>query len=136
MIGATRQHMSKRTDQLHPYDTPLSSGFRFLSELIAWVSGPWVATQVNPFLAILVLVVLIGLPTVFSTKGDKRHTIVDTPGPVRVLFELLQYSVAAIAPWLIWPTPIAAICVLIVVVALALGLPRLSWLLRGTPPVE
>ena len=29
----------------HPFDTPLSSGLRFLAEIIAWVSCTWAAVQ-------------------------------------------------------------------------------------------
>jgi hypothetical protein len=120
----------------HPHDTPLSSGFRFLSEIIAWVAGPWAASQVHPLFAAAVLIALIGLPTVFSTRGDKRHMIVDTPGPFRVLIELLQYGVAAFAPWLVWPNLVAAVCTVIVISGLVLGLPRLRWLVRGAPAEE
>lgn len=128
--------MPSQPDLVHPYDTPLSSGVRFLSELIAWMAGTWAASHVHPLLAIVVLVVLIGLPTVLSTKGDKRHTVIDTPGPYRVLLELLQYAVAALVPWLIWPNWVAATCVVVVGVSLALGLPRFRWLMNGAPPFD
>ena len=68
----------------HPYDTPLSGGLRFAVELIAWVAGPWAAAHVALWLAVPAAAVLVGLPSVFSTRGDKRQVIVATPGPVRV----------------------------------------------------
>ncbi len=55
------------------------------------------------------LVVLIGLPAVFSTKGDKRQVLVPTPGPLRVVIEILLYAVVAVAPRIIWPIPFPAI---------------------------
>ena len=72
----------------HPYDTPLTSGLRFLVEVIAWVSGPWAAAQLSMWLIFPALIILIGLPSVFSTRGDKRHIVVVTPGPLRVLLEI------------------------------------------------
>ena len=64
--------MAEQTEFIHPHDTPASSGFRFLTESIAWVSGPWATSLFHPLLAVAALVVLIGLPTVFTTKGDNR----------------------------------------------------------------
>ena len=117
----------------HPHDTPLSSMLRFGTEVVAWIAGPWAATLVSPWLAVPVLVILIGLPSIFSTNGDKRTIIVNTPGPLRVLIELLQYAVAASAPWLVWSTPAATFATGIALTSLALGTPRLGWLLRGAP---
>ena len=125
--------MPKEADHRHPFDTPVSSGFRFLTEIIAWIAGPWAASQIHILLAVAVLVVLIGLPTIFTTKGDKKHMVIDTPGPGRVAVELIQYLVAAVAPWLVWPSAISAVCGLVVIAALVLGYPRLRWLMSGAP---
>jgi hypothetical protein len=81
-----------------------------------------------------VLLVLIGLPAVFFTTGDKRQVVVATPGPARVLIELLLHFVAAVASWLLWPPVAAVSATMIVAAAIATGLPRLRWLLRGAPP--
>ena len=117
----------------HPYDTPVSSGLRFSVEVIAWVAGPWAATEVSPWLAIPVVLVLIGLPSVFSTEGDKKQVVVATPGPARVLIELILHAVAIAAPWVVWPAWLATVTTLTTVTALATGAPRLRWLLRGAP---
>ena len=117
----------------HPYDTPLSGGLRFAVEIIAWVAGPWAAAQPALWLAVPAAIVLIGLPSVFSTKGDKKQVVVDTPGPIRVLIELFLHAVALGAPWVVWPVPVAAATSVIVVVALVVGIPRLRWLMRGAP---
>ena len=120
----------------HPFDTPISAGLRFLVELIAWISGPWAAASVSGWLVAPVLILLLGLPSVFSTPGDKRNVIVRTPGPVRVAIELLLYLVAAVAPWFVWREPLAVAAVIIVGVALAAGFPRMRWLLKGAPGEE
>ncbi len=118
----------------HPYDTRLSGGLRFAVELIAGVAGPWAAAQAAPWLAIPAVIVLVGLPAVFSTKGDKRQVIVPTPGPVRVVIELALHAVAVAGAWIAWAAWLAVAVTLVVVAALGVGLPRLGWLLRGAPP--
>jgi len=117
----------------HPYDTPFSATLRFLSELIAWVAGPWAAALWSNWLILPALILLVGLPGVFSTRNDKRQIVVATPGPVRVGLELLLYAVAAIAPWFVWSAQAATLAVGIVVASLAAGVPRFLWLLRGAP---
>lgn len=117
----------------HPYDTPLSSGLRFLTELIAWVAGPWAATRISGWLLVPVLAFLVGLPSVFSTPNDKHNVVVATPGPARVALELFLYAVAAIAPWFVWPPTLAWGAVVIVVATVVTGGPRMKWLLRGAP---
>ncbi len=126
--------MSSQSAFEHPYDTPLSSGLRFLVELIAWVAGPWVAATVNFWLFIPVAVVLVGLPAIFSTRGDKRSVVVATPGPLRVVLELGLHAVAIVAAWVVWPAWVAIAATVAVVVALATGIPRTLCLLRGAPP--
>ena len=117
----------------HPYDTPVSAGLRFLCELIAWVAGPWALARFSIWLAVPAIFVLVGLPSVFSTKNDKQNVIVPTPGPVRMMIELLLYSVAATAPWFVWPAPFAGVATSIVVASLGFGFPRLLWLVKGAP---
>lgn len=120
----------------HPYDTPLSSGLRFVVELISWIAGPWAAAQWSIWLAPVTLVVLVGLPSLFSTPGDKKQVIVPTPGPLRVLLELVLYGVAVASAWAVWPNWAAIVVTLIVVAAFAVGMPRTMWLLKGAPETE
>lgn len=90
--------MSDQSAFLHPFDSPLSSALRFLTEVIAWVACPWAVTGASGWLAALTLEVLVGLPAVFSTRGDKRRIIVATPGPLRVLIEIALHAAAVSAP--------------------------------------
>ena len=64
------------------------------------------------------MIVLIGLPTVFGTPGDKPGgVIVPVPGVVTILLVLLQLAAAVVAAWVAWPWWIAvAVTVLCAVV--------------------
>jgi hypothetical protein len=117
----------------HPYDTFLSATTRFLSELIAWVSGPWALSLISSWLILPGLLLLLGLPSVFSTVNDKNKVVVAISGTLRLGIELLLYSVAAIAPIFVWPFWACIVSWIIVSVSLAVGLPRMIWLLRGAP---
>lgn len=128
--------MSKRPDIHHPFDTPLSSGLRFLAEVIAWTAGTWAAASISPWLAIPALVILVGLPAIFSTPGDKKQIIVATPGPLRVLLEYALYVVAVVCVWAVWPTWLAVASTVVIIAAIVVGLPRTRWLLSGAPSME
>ena len=79
--------MRNKAKQLnHPYDTVVSGGLRFLSELIAWISGPWAAGLWSGWLILPALAFLILLPGIFSTPNDKNKIVVPTPGPVRIQY--------------------------------------------------
>ena len=125
--------MNRQSAFSHPFDTPVSSGLRFFVEVIAWVAGPWAAAQQSVWLVVPALILLAGLPAIFSTPGDKRQIVVATPGPLRVMLELGLYAVAIAAPWFIWPVWLAGAATFAVAAGLAAGLPRTLWLLRGAP---
>ncbi len=125
--------MSRESTFVHPLDTPLTSGLRFLAEVIAWVAGPWAAAQQSIWLIVPTAVLLVGLPAIFSTPGDKRQIVVATPGPLRVALELGLHGVAIAGSWLVWPAWLAAVATAVVVAAVAVGIPRTLWLLRGAP---
>ena len=125
--------MTSPDDFRHPYDTLISSGLRFLTELIAWVAGPWALSLVSGWLVLPAVAVLLGLPSVFSTRNDKRQVVVSTPGPIRVGIELLLYAVALIAPWFVWPPAVSGVAAGVVVASLVAGISRTIWLMRGAP---
>ena len=115
----------------HPHDTSVSGGLRFAVEVIAWIAAPWTAAEESWWLAVPVLVVLVALPAIFSTPGDKRQVVVATPGPVRIGIEVLLHAVAIAGAWLAWPVWGAVVATVIVVAAILTGIPRLLWLWRG-----
>ena len=117
----------------HPYDTVVSSGLRFLSELIAWIAGPWAVAIYSKWLVLPALVLLVGLPSIFSTTNDKNKVVVPTSGPIRVAIEFFLFSVAVVAPWFVWSPLVSGIAVGIVIATIVVGAPRTSWLMRGAP---
>jgi len=100
----------------------VSGGLRFLTELIAWVVVPLALWPRSALLAIGAVVLLIGLPTLFSTPGDRPGgvTIVPVPGVVTILLVLLQLAAATTAAWALgprWPAwGVTALCVIVTVI--------------------
>ena len=87
--------------------------------------------QISPWLVLPAIILLMGPPSLFSTLNDKRIIVVPTPGPVRVVIELLLYCVAAVTPWVVWPTFISVLAVIIAVASVIAGIPRFRWLLAA-----
>lgn len=81
------------------------------------------------------LLVLIGLPAVFNTPGDKRTTGVPTPGPIRIGIEALLLATAIGSALVVWPTWAAALVTVLGIALVLTGLPRYRWLATGAPPV-
>ncbi len=120
-----------------PYDTPASSGLRFLVEVVAWIAGPWAVADLTgqTWAAVPAAIVLLALPSVFSTPGDKNQVIVATPGPIRLVIELVMTVVAVAGSWIAAPTWLAVAVSIVAVAGVVAGLPRLRWLAAGAPPI-
>ncbi|MEV4073746.1 hypothetical protein ACGFJC_11655 [Nonomuraea fuscirosea] len=112
-----------------PADT-LASVFRFATELVAWMATPWALSSYSPPLAVLAAVVLIALPTLFATPGDKRKVIVAVPGYVTILLVVLHVVAAVAAAWAAWHAVVAAVVSVLAVVTVVLELPRWRWLVK------
>jgi hypothetical protein len=123
---------------ISPYDTVTSSALRFGVEVIAWIAGPMAAAELfdTGWAAIPALIVLVGIPAVFSTPGDKQQVVVATPGRIRVLIEFALHAVAAAGAFIAWPTLLAVAAILVVCGSLLAGTPRMLWLLGDAPPVN
>ncbi len=118
-----------------PFDTVASSATRFVIEIVAWIAGPWAAADLlgSRWWALPTAVVLLALPALFNTPGDKKTTGIPTPGPIRILIEMLLLAAAIAGAWVVWP-PWAAILVTLVGVALlTTGRSRYKWLAAGAP---
>lgn len=88
-----------------PGPNDLRGALRFLTELIAWVATPWALWPHSPALAVGAVVVLIGLPAIFNTPGDRPGggALVAVPGAVPVVLVMLQLVAATTSAWAIWP---------------------------------
>ncbi|MFF0434594.1 hypothetical protein ACFYU9_20460 [Streptomyces sp. NPDC004327] len=111
-------------------DDRVASVLRFTTELIAWVATPWALASYSWVLAVLSVVVLIGLPTVFSTPGDKAQVMVAVPGPVTILLVLLQLAAAVTAAWAVWPVWAAVVVSVLAAATTVTERRRWLWLLR------
>ncbi|MED7827068.1 hypothetical protein [Streptomyces chiangmaiensis] len=109
-------------------DDRITSVLRFAAELVAWVATPWALSTYSWLLAVLAVVVLIGLPAVFSTPGDKTHVIIPVSGTVTILLVLLQLAAALIAAWSAWPAYAAVLVSLLVATTLVTERHRWRWL--------
>ena len=95
-------------------------GLRFLAELIAMTATPWALWNHSIVLAIASVVILIGLPAIFSTPGDRPggDGPVAVPGVVTALIVLLHLVAATVSAWVIWPwwvaVAVTALCVTVV----------------------
>lgn len=110
-------------------DDRTASALRFATELIAWVATPWALAGYSWWLAVLSVVLLIGLPTAFSTPGDKAKVIVAVPGWVTIVLVSLQLAAAVVASWLAWPVWAAIPVTLLAAATLVTERKRWHWLL-------
>lgn len=102
---------------------------RFATELVAWVATPWALAAHSRLLAVLSVVILIGLPTLLSTPGDKANVIIAVPGWATVLLVLLQLAAAVTSSWLAWPTWAAVPVTVLAAAALITERRRWHWLI-------
>gem|GEM_PF-3118161 len=101
---------------------------RVLTELIAWVTVPWGLASYSVAWSVVAVLVLIGLPTVFGTPGDKKHVTVAVPGAVTIALMVLQLAGAVWGARMVLPHwAFAAVCILAAVTVVA-EIPRWRWL--------
>ncbi|MFI8231675.1 hypothetical protein ACIGDI_22835 [Streptomyces sp. NPDC085900] len=112
-------------------DDRRASVLRFATELVAWIATPWALWPYSPPLAVLAVVLLIGLPTVFATRGDKANVVVAVPGWATVLLVLLQLVAAVVSAWWLMPVWAAVLVSLLAAATLVSEGPRTRWLLAG-----
>jgi hypothetical protein len=120
----------------NPLDTTFSASSRFAIELVAWVAGPWAAADISGtwITAIPVLAVLVALPGVFSTTGDKRHVVVAVPGRIRLLIEVVLAAVAISSALTVWTYIGGIIVAVITLIMFITGATRARWLFSNNPP--
>ena len=120
----------------NPLDTMLSGASRFAIEIVAWVAGPWSVADLTGtwLMTIPALAILVALPGVFSTKGDKKHVVVAVPGRIRLLIEIILAAVAIASAVLVWTVIGGIIDAGVAAVMFIAGAKRAKWLLSNDPP--
>jgi hypothetical protein len=118
-----------------PHDSAASSATRVAAELATWIAGPWAAAELagGPWAILPAALVLVGVPAVFSTVGDKKTVLVPTPGPVRLAIELVLAAIGVVSAWLVWPVWAALLVSAIAAAMLVTNAPRFRWLAQGAP---
>ncbi|WP_331717308.1 hypothetical protein [Yinghuangia sp. ASG 101] len=94
------------------------------------MATPWALAGESVPLAVAATVVLIGLPTVFSTPGDKHHVPVAVPGVASAAIVILHVAAAVAAAWFAWPRWAAVAVIVLAVITLATERAHLRWLIR------
>lgn len=96
------------------------------------MATPWLLAGHSWLLAGLSLVVLIGVPAVFATPGDKKGVIVAVPGWATIAMVLMELGAAVVSSWLLWPVWVAVCATVLAGAAVVTEQPRWRWLL--SPP--
>jgi hypothetical protein len=121
---------SAESVQSSPNQPGIGSVLRVLTELVAWVATPWALWHVSIWLAVVSVVILIGLPSVISTPGDKPKTSVAVPGWVTIVLVVMELAAAVISSWYVWPTWAAVLVTILAAACLVTEQPRWRWLLK------
>ncbi|MEX0988469.1 MAG: YrdB family protein [Bacteroidales bacterium] len=119
---------------------PLNLAFRFLLEITALVSlGTWgydLFDHAPGIIAAVIFPLLFALIWgVFAVKGDPSRsgkTVVNTPGPVRLVLEIILFGVAVFALYKAEFTALAIIFAVALVVHYLLSWDRVKWLVTGS----
>ncbi|MFG3224579.1 hypothetical protein ACGF07_07355 [Kitasatospora sp. NPDC048194] len=107
-----------------PGEPRYATGLRAGLELVGWIGLPIALWPHSVLLAIAVDVLLIGVPAVLQTPGDKPGTVVAVPGWVTVLMVLAELAGAVTAAWLLLPAWAAVLVSLLAVTCCGTELPR------------
>ncbi|MFD8706811.1 hypothetical protein ACFV1W_30120 [Kitasatospora sp. NPDC059648] len=99
-------------------------------ELVGWIGLPIALWPHSVLLAIGVDVLLIGVPAVLQTPGDKPGTVVAVPGWATVLMVLAELAGAVTAAALLLPGWAAVLVILLALACCVTELPRWRRLLR------
>ncbi|MGA5821197.1 hypothetical protein ACPC54_25420 [Kitasatospora sp. NPDC094028] len=101
-----------------------ATGLRAGLELVGWIGLPIALWPHSIPLAIGVDVLLIGVPSLLQTPGDKPATVIAVPGWVTVLMVLAQLAGAVTAACLLFPAWAAVLVGLLALACCGTELPR------------
>jgi hypothetical protein len=113
------------------YATALRAGL----ELVGWIGLPIALWGHSIVLAILVDVVLIGVPAVLQTPGDKPGpgggAVIAVPGWVTIVMVVAELGAAVAAAWLLFWTWAAVLVTVLALICQVTEQPRWKHLLRA-----
>ncbi|GAB2538467.1 hypothetical protein [Nocardia heshunensis] len=104
---------------------------RVLTELVGWITLPWGLFHYSVIWSILAVVVLIAVPGVFATPGDKDQIMVPVHGIVTITFMLLELGGALWGAILVLPGWAVGIVAVLAAITVVTELPRWRWLLTA-----
>ncbi len=98
------------------------------------MATPWALGRYSITLAVLSLLLLIGLPAVIGTPGDKKKVVapVAVPGWGTIGLVLMEVGAAVASSWALWPAAVAVPVTLLALACLVTEQPRWRQLLRIT----
>lgn len=106
----------------------LPSVFRFLTEIAAWVALPWAIADTSIVLGVFVGLVMVAVPTVFATPGDKRQVLVPVSGKVTIALVVAHILAALYGSWSAWPVWLAIPTTVVALMTIVTEMPRWRWL--------
>lgn len=109
-------------------DDRLPSVFRFLTEIAAWVALPWAIADTSIVLGVFVGLVMVAVPTVFATPGDKRQVLVPVSGKVTIALVAAHILAALYGSWSAWPVWLAIPTTVVALMTIVTEMPRWRWL--------
>lgn len=101
---------------------------RFASELVAWIAAPWALSRWSVPAAVVAVVILIGVPSVFATRGDKKQVPVAVPGWATIAMMVVLLAAAVLGAWFAWPVWAAVLVTILAAATVIAELPRWRWL--------
>ncbi|WP_405496380.1 hypothetical protein [Nocardia sp. NBC_00511] len=104
---------------------------RVLTELVGWITLPWGLAHYSWAWSVLAVVILIVVPGIFATPGDKDQITVPVHGTVTIAFMLLELAGALWGAILILPTWGVAVVTALAAITVIAELPRWRWLLTA-----
>jgi hypothetical protein len=107
------------------YATALRAGL----ELVGWIGLPIALWPHSILAAIAAPVLLIGVPAIFQTPGDKPGTNVAVPGWVTILMVVAELGGAVAAAWLLFWTWAAVLVTVLALLTCVTEIPRWKLLL-------
>jgi len=117
---------------------PINLIFRFLLEIAAFISvGFWGYSHSEGFYALILAIIfpaiIATLWGVFAVPDDPSRsgkTVIKTPGPIRLILELLIFAFATYSLYTSGFSTLAWVFGLLVIVHYAISYDRVRWLLK------